>query len=85
MQNASWKINQGDTLTRFLVSQPIQRRFGQFEDHETMVDRVQYKFKNGFVDVGDLPCRKVFWQSMANRTVNLADKATDRERVFCQW
>lgn len=82
MQNASWKINQGDTLTRFLVSQPIQRRFGQFEDHETMVDRVQYKFKNGFVDVGDLPCRKVFWQSMANRTVNLDHKAPTEQVYF---
>ncbi|WEM44680.1 hypothetical protein PTW35_25840 (plasmid) [Photobacterium sp. DA100] len=81
MQNASWKINQGDALTRFLVSPPIQRRFGQFEEHETMVDRVQYKFKNGFVDVGDLPCRKVFWQSMANRTVSL-DERVPTEQVY---
>ncbi|MGF1735265.1 hypothetical protein [Photobacterium satsumensis] len=69
-------------MTRFLVSQPIQRRFGQFEEHETMVDRVQYKFKNGFVDVGDLPCRKVFWQSMANRTVRLDEKAPVEQVYF---
>lgn len=61
---------QGDALTRFLISQPTEFRFGQFEDHEVMVDRLQYRFENGFVDVGDLPCRKAFWDSMANRTVD---------------
>ncbi|MCU4674128.1 hypothetical protein N7931_00640 [Catenovulum sp. 2E275] len=75
MTFANYKIKQGETLTRFLVSDPITKRFGQFEDHEIMEDKLQYKFQNGFVDVGDLPCRKVFWKQMANRTVELSSQS----------
>jgi hypothetical protein len=34
-------------------------------------DRVNYRFINGFVDVGDLPCRVALWKEVATRTVEL--------------
>ncbi|MDH4414652.1 MAG: hypothetical protein QE484_15180 [Rhizobium sp.] len=34
-------------------------------------DRVNYRFINGFVDVGDLPCRVALWKEIATRTVEL--------------
>lgn len=76
------EIGQGDALTRFIISKPIAKRFGQFEDHETMEDKLNYQFRNGFVDVGDLPCRKHFWQQMANRTVDLHSKPECSEIYF---
>ncbi len=34
-------------------------------------DRVNYRFINGFVDVGDLPCRVALWAEIKTRTVSL--------------
>jgi hypothetical protein len=34
-------------------------------------DRVNYRFINGFVDVGDLPCRVALWKEVGSRTVEL--------------
>ncbi|MFN4126475.1 hypothetical protein [Pannonibacter indicus] len=34
-------------------------------------DRVQYRFINGFVDVGDLPCRVALWEEIKTREVPL--------------
>lgn len=34
-------------------------------------DRQNYKYINGFVDVGDLPCRVATWRDVATRTVAL--------------
>ncbi|QLF71235.1 hypothetical protein FE840_002235 [Peteryoungia desertarenae] len=34
-------------------------------------DRVNYRFVNGFVDIGDLPCRKAIWKDISVRTVEL--------------
>lgn len=34
-------------------------------------DRQNYKYINGFVDVGDLPCRVATWREVATRTVAL--------------
>lgn len=82
MKNSMWKIEKGNTLTRFLISLPVKQRFALFEEHETMIDRVQYKFQNGFVDVGDLPCRKHFWSSMANRKVDLDGKNISNKIYF---
>ncbi len=82
MTMANCEIKRGDTLTRFLISDTIRKRFAVFEAHETMPDKLQYKFQNGFVDVGDLPCRKVFWQQMANRTVDLASQADCKHIYF---
>ncbi|MBB4952431.1 hypothetical protein H4S14_000473 [Agrobacterium vitis] len=36
---------------------------------EVAEDRANYRFINGFVDVGDLPCRKAFWATMVGRTI----------------
>jgi hypothetical protein len=36
-------------------------------------DRVNYRFINGFVDVGDLPCRLALWKEIADRHVVLRD------------
>lgn len=75
MNDINYGLGLGDALTQFVISQPIAKRFGQFEDVETMEDKLNYQFKNGFVDVGDLPCRKHFWQQMAERVVHIKDKA----------
>jgi hypothetical protein len=41
-------------------------------------DPQNYKYINGFVDVGDLPCRTATWAEVANRTVSLkTDWAVD--------
>lgn len=40
-------------------------------------DRVGYRFINGFVDVGDLPCRVALWKDVKTRTVALEDFAVE--------
>lgn len=69
MSFGRWQLLQGDAINRCLISPAIEERFAVFADHETMEDRVKYRFINGFVDVGDLPCRKIFWEEMAERKV----------------
>ncbi|WP_244564500.1 hypothetical protein [Rhizobium sullae] len=52
-------------MTAWAVSDLITSRFpGVAAPAE---DRVNYRFINGFVDVGDLPCRKAFWSTMVGR------------------
>lgn len=40
-------------------------------------DRVGYRFINGFVDVGDLPCRVALWKDVKTRTVALENFAVE--------
>lgn len=81
MSSEKWCLPSGQSLSRLKLSDVVEKRFAQFEDHETMEDRVQYQFRNGFVDVGDLPCRKHFWNTMANRAVSPSD-ALDMESIY---
>ncbi len=55
----------GETVTAFALG-PLQER----EFHgpsQPMEDRVDYRFVNGWVDVGDLPCRIATWDEVRNR------------------
>jgi len=57
----------GQSLTSWVVSPPMESYFpGEAAPAE---DRVGYRFTNGFVDVGDLPCRKAFRATMPGRSI----------------
>ncbi|PCD68725.1 hypothetical protein [Rhizobium phaseoli] len=63
----AYGVAEGQTITAWAVSALIERYFpGEPAPAE---DRVNYRFINGFVDVGDLPCRKAFWSTMVGRAL----------------
>ncbi len=59
----------GETVTAFLLGALDARSYPG--EVARGVDTVDYKFVNGFVDVGDLPCRKAVLAEIATRTVAL--------------
>ncbi|WP_027487602.1 hypothetical protein [Allorhizobium undicola] len=62
-----YRVQRGETVTAWMVSGLVATPFpGVAAPAE---DRVRYRFINGFVDVGDLPCRKAFWSSMVGRHI----------------
>jgi hypothetical protein len=62
-----YRVSPGETVTAWILSEVSEAYFpGQAAPGE---DRVGYKFINGFVDVGDLPCRKAFWAEMVGRHI----------------
>ncbi len=64
---ASYHVAPGETFTAWVVSDLRQTYFpGEPAPAE---DRVNYRFINGFVDVGDLPCRKAFQAQMIGREI----------------
>ncbi|MET3598836.1 hypothetical protein [Martelella mangrovi] len=61
----------GETVTAFALG-PLEARY--YPGAVTRgTDNVDYKFINGFVDVGELPCRTALRQEIATRTVALED------------
>ena len=63
----TYEVSRGETITAWIVSGLIRADFpGVAAPAE---DRVDYRFINGFVDVGDLPCRKAFQQTMIDRDI----------------
>lgn len=62
-------INKNDFIVDFILSDLAEKLY--LAEPETMVDKVNYVFINGFIDVGDLPCRKKFWQDVTNRQISL--------------
>lgn len=63
----SYIVAKGETVTIWAVSDLIETAFpGTAAKAE---DRVNYRFVNGFVDVGDLPCRKAFQGRMIGRHI----------------
>ncbi|WP_429932354.1 hypothetical protein [Agrobacterium vitis] len=68
-----YEVLTGETITSWLVSPLAASVFAGIA--APAEDRVDYRFINGFVDVGDLPCRKAFWATMVGR--DLAPK--------CDW
>lgn len=63
----TYAVLTGETITAWIVSELISSDFpGVAAPAE---DRVNYRFINGFVDVGDLPCRKAFWAEMVGRAI----------------
>ncbi|PKA44625.1 hypothetical protein CWR43_01820 [Rhizobium sullae] len=64
-EEPAYNIGQGQTVTAWAVSDLITSRFPGVP--APAEDRVNYRFINGFVDVGELPCRKAFWSTMVGR------------------
>ncbi|MDQ0457856.1 hypothetical protein [Rhizobium paknamense] len=62
-----YRVGHGETVTAWLVSDLIKADFPGIA--APAEDRVRYRFINGFVDVGDLPCRKAFWATMVGRRI----------------
>ncbi|MBX4867557.1 hypothetical protein HJA87_20160 [Rhizobium bangladeshense] len=75
----AYDVGQGQTITAWAVSALIASYFpGEPAPAE---DRVNYRFINGFVDVGDLPCRKAFWSSMVGREL-IPDTSWPTESLY---
>jgi len=62
-------IARGDSLTAWELSATEARYFPG--EPAPARDPQNYKYINGFVDVGDLPCRVATWREVATRTVTL--------------
>ncbi|MGV8830789.1 MAG: hypothetical protein ACOH2N_02340 [Devosia sp.] len=62
-------ITRGESLTAWELS-PVEARYFPGEPAPAS-DPQNYKYVNGFVDVGDLPCRVATWKDVASRTVAL--------------
>lgn len=60
-------IKKNNAIVDFILSE-IQAKL-YLAEPEIMQDKVNYVFINGFVDVGDLPCRKKFWQEDMGRDI----------------
>jgi hypothetical protein len=59
----------GDSLDAWELSEVEARHFPG--EPAPASDPQDYKYVNGFVDVGDLPCRVATWKEVASRTVQL--------------
>lgn len=66
---AFFPVGPGETVTAWALS-PVEVVYypGTPAPAE---DRVNYRFINGFVDVGDLPCRRAWWAEVKSRAVRL--------------
>ena len=62
-------IRRGDSLTAWALS-AVEATYFPGEPAPAS-DRQDYKYINGFVDVGDLPCRVATWKDVASRSVSL--------------
>lgn len=69
MNHSQLTIPPGRTLTAWQLSRIDARPFAG--EAATMEDRVRYRFINGFVDVGELPCRVAWRSHMIGRKVAL--------------
>ncbi|WP_297106354.1 hypothetical protein [uncultured Devosia sp.] len=63
------RIARGDSLNAWELSAVDARYFPG--EAAPARDPQNYKYINGFVDVGDLPCRVATWQEVATRSVQL--------------
>ncbi len=61
------KITKNDPIVDFVLSKIHEKPY--LAEAEVMTDKVDYVFTNGFIDVGDLPCRKKFWRDDMGRDV----------------
>lgn len=61
----------GETVSRWNLSAGEVRRYPG--SAATLPDGVTYRFENGWVDTGDLPCRVALRKEIAGRTVDLTD------------
>lgn len=63
----TYTVPPGETVTAWIVSDLVETSFPGIA--APAEDRVNYRFINGFVDVGDLPCRKAFQETMIGRDI----------------
>jgi len=63
----TYTVAKGETVTVWVVSDLMGTVFPGIP--APAEDRVNYRFINGFVDVGDLPCRKAFQGGMIGRDI----------------
>lgn len=64
-----FRVGRGESVTAWAMS-AIEARLYPGEP-ALAEDRVNYCFINGFVDVGDLPCRKALWEEIKHRKITL--------------
>lgn len=69
-RQSPWQINQGDAVTRWELTPIVEQPFPG--ESRPMPDIVDYLFRNGFTDVGDLPCREAFRKTMLGRHIDVA-------------
>ncbi|MFK4810112.1 hypothetical protein ACI3KW_07865 [Devosia sp. ZW T5_3] len=62
-------LNRGESLAAWALSPVMATPFPGIP--APAEDSQNYKYINGFVDVGDLPCRVATWRDVATRTVTL--------------
>ncbi|WP_207747493.1 hypothetical protein [Pelagibacterium limicola] len=67
-------VGAGATVTAWALSALITRYYPG--EPALAEDRVNYRFINGFVDVGDLPCRIALWSEIETRKVELKNDWT---------
>lgn len=73
--DAPWSVGRDQAITRWEMTPVEERPFaGQARP---MPDQVDYRFRNGFTDVGNLPCRDAFHQTMVGRTVSVPGDGFD--------
>jgi hypothetical protein len=66
---ARFPVEPGETVTAWSLSAVSACYFPG--EPALAEDRVNYRFINGFVDVGDLPCRRALWKDVEKRSVTL--------------
>ncbi|MEH0070475.1 hypothetical protein V6L77_09290 [Pannonibacter sp. Pt2-lr] len=66
---AGFSVTRGSSVTAWAMG-PVHQAY--YPGTPALAeDRVQYRFINGFVDVGDLPCRVALWDEIKTREVTL--------------
>lgn len=65
LDGATFAVARGDSITAWALS-PVSERYYPGEP-SLAEDRVNYRFINGFVDVGTLPCRVALFRELATR------------------
>jgi hypothetical protein len=68
-QRGGFLIKQGQPITAWAMSAVKAELYPG--EPALAQDRVNYRFINGFVDVGDLPCRVALWDEIKTRQVSL--------------
>ncbi|WP_407340005.1 hypothetical protein [Dickeya ananatis] len=69
--NIGWVLKKNSVINRFMITELEENDYPAEPD--TLPDNVNYRFINGFVDVGVLPCRVRFLRETAPRAISLPE------------
>lgn len=72
-------LGRGDAVMAWALTPVVEAPFAGTA--RPMPADIDYRFLNGFVDVGDLPCREAFRATMVGRDIACPDKADFTEMV----